>query len=851
MRTLKKTLCLVLALAMMVGLCAVGASAVTFDDYPDKDSIKHPQAVKVMTAIGVLQGDDRGFRGQDSLNRAEGATFFTKLCAQTGAGIPSFIDMAGYEWANGPVAFCEQNNIIAGFGDGTFRPGDPISYVQWLKMGLVALGYDPIREGLVGDQWEINTIKLVNKLNLTKGIDNIADYNAPIPRDDAAQVGLNILQAGMVEYNGGLSVITPDGTKVETGANATYVENNSYDYRNFIGADVDDEDEYNRLEFCENYFPNLKRATRWDDFGYPTYNWYLGKNRNDNTWMESKEIAVSMAGGILAEYDTPATVTYGTIYTDAGVNATTELTVLENGSLAYLGANDITLKANDKTRLSKYAGASAILVDVDEDGQGDWLAVKYAYPATVTAVTEAAKSGSGKREVTLKVYNNVTGVTVVGWPSETLNKFDVVMAYPDGTIAATGAADKLELLAVEPAETAKGTLSKIGLFNGAKTTLTIDGVLYPVGAATLANMGVVPGVVTVNGSELVVSKTYTVYMNNGCVLGIAGEQASYDNFVFVVGSVYKSASDVTKPDAAKIADTGIVKQDGTTEVLTSAAEIDKAWYTTLTVGGMTTFTSADKGALAKNVERTLAAGTKIQKDKPTLADGITTDSKTVFVFYTGATGGYKTYTGIANVPSYELKNATTAYALVGVSDGMTKAVFINLSNEEPTNVSTEKIFILSAEPSSTAFDDTTKKTLNVFPAVIDGAFGSIQTTMSKDDMAKFAGKVVTPTRDDTGSYIKALTEVTKNIATDTFETEKGIVVSNGTITFAGRAWTTNDSTQVFYWDNAISTKNVEAGALTDLIGLGKTGAAVKITGVYSATSDTLSAIYVVNAPATK
>ena len=57
MRTLKKALCLVLCLVMMVGLCAIGASAIDYKDYPDKDKIKYEEAVKVLTAIGVLQGD--------------------------------------------------------------------------------------------------------------------------------------------------------------------------------------------------------------------------------------------------------------------------------------------------------------------------------------------------------------------------------------------------------------------------------------------------------------------------------------------------------------------------------------------------------------------------------------------------------------------------------------------------------------------------------------------------------------------------------------------------------------------------------------------------------------------------
>ena len=52
MRTLKKTLCLVLCLAMMAGLCCVAASA-TFDDEAD---IQYKEAVAVLTGIGVLLG---------------------------------------------------------------------------------------------------------------------------------------------------------------------------------------------------------------------------------------------------------------------------------------------------------------------------------------------------------------------------------------------------------------------------------------------------------------------------------------------------------------------------------------------------------------------------------------------------------------------------------------------------------------------------------------------------------------------------------------------------------------------------------------------------------------------------
>mgnify|MGYP000245372625 CR=1 FL=1 len=69
MRTLKKTLCLVLCLAMMAGLC-VFASA----DFKDQDKVKNEEAVAVLTGIGVIQGDDKGnFNPEGTLTRAEAA----------------------------------------------------------------------------------------------------------------------------------------------------------------------------------------------------------------------------------------------------------------------------------------------------------------------------------------------------------------------------------------------------------------------------------------------------------------------------------------------------------------------------------------------------------------------------------------------------------------------------------------------------------------------------------------------------------------------------------------------------------------------------------------------------------
>ena len=68
MKTLKKTLCLVLAMVMVFGLCAVSASAKL--EYTDNDDITYKEAVDVLSGIGILAGDARGFRPTATITRA-------------------------------------------------------------------------------------------------------------------------------------------------------------------------------------------------------------------------------------------------------------------------------------------------------------------------------------------------------------------------------------------------------------------------------------------------------------------------------------------------------------------------------------------------------------------------------------------------------------------------------------------------------------------------------------------------------------------------------------------------------------------------------------------------------------
>ena len=219
MRTLKKTLCLVLCLVMMVGLCAIGANAV---DFTDEEQITYKEAVALLSGIGVINGKPDGesfkFDPQGTLTRAEAAKIICYLHdMQDVTGTANFTDTVGH-WAEGPIAYCASKGIVAGYGDGTFGPDDTLKGYQFGKMLLCALGFSAEYEKLVGADFEINCATLLKTKKLLAGIDDF-DGRKDLTRETAAQMAFNALSAAEVNYPAGaMTVKTGDGTEINVGA---------------------------------------------------------------------------------------------------------------------------------------------------------------------------------------------------------------------------------------------------------------------------------------------------------------------------------------------------------------------------------------------------------------------------------------------------------------------------------------------------------------------------------------------------------------------------------------------------------------------------------------------------------
>ena len=226
MRNLKKVLALALVFALALGMMATAA-------FTDVEDIDMSDAVNTMTALGIINGyTDGSFRPDGIVTRAEmakmiyvlknggkddGASYYKNLSTP-------LTDISGH-WAEGYIKYCYTLGIIAGMGDGTFRPQENVTGLQAAKMILTVLGYDAEKSGLVGLTWGVNTAALGAEKMLFEDFETALDQG--LPRQEAALLMYNALDASVVKYDGEQYV-------VDTRIQSYTVENEVYTIENGV-----------------------------------------------------------------------------------------------------------------------------------------------------------------------------------------------------------------------------------------------------------------------------------------------------------------------------------------------------------------------------------------------------------------------------------------------------------------------------------------------------------------------------------------------------------------------------------------------------------------------------------------
>ena len=238
MRNLKKFLALVLAMMMVMGLM-VTVNAASISDYSDANKITptYYEAVEVLSALGVFEGDASGFRPGDTITRGEAAAVLYRIMSgdtNKNSKLPDiykdfceFTDVigTGYDWAAGYIGYAASQSLVVGDGNGKFRPGDPVTGYEMQIMLMRALGYDK-QDEFKGSTYKTESTKWATSLGIISNIP-AGTLGLGATREMVAEIAFRTINVGTVRFNNSLIApnYNPTGTTLaESNFGLKYVE---------------------------------------------------------------------------------------------------------------------------------------------------------------------------------------------------------------------------------------------------------------------------------------------------------------------------------------------------------------------------------------------------------------------------------------------------------------------------------------------------------------------------------------------------------------------------------------------------------------------------------------------------
>ncbi len=192
----KRLFSLLLILSLFLSLWVSAGAA--DPDFKDKNEITYQEAVTVLSREGIISGfEDGTFRPKETLTREQACKILTMILRGQPEGIPAFQDVSANSWSATYIAYCANNELVAGVGGGKFNPKGQLTGSAWSKLLLTALGYDAEQAGMLGKDWETGVANLASAELLYAGI---ADFDPakPVTRDEACQIAYNAMYDGEV-----------------------------------------------------------------------------------------------------------------------------------------------------------------------------------------------------------------------------------------------------------------------------------------------------------------------------------------------------------------------------------------------------------------------------------------------------------------------------------------------------------------------------------------------------------------------------------------------------------------------------------------------------------------------------
>lgn len=153
------------------------------------------EAVTVLAGLKVISGYSDGlYHLEDGLTRAQ----FCKLAilaeghgdqAAGSAYRSLFSDVSGSDWASPYINLAREEGLMAGKGDGTFGPDDPVTLEQAVTVCLRLLGY---AEADIGPFWPEDYLEKARKVGLLEDLE--AREGQGLTRGQAFQLLYNLLR---------------------------------------------------------------------------------------------------------------------------------------------------------------------------------------------------------------------------------------------------------------------------------------------------------------------------------------------------------------------------------------------------------------------------------------------------------------------------------------------------------------------------------------------------------------------------------------------------------------------------------------------------------------------------------
>ena len=700
MRNLKRALSLAMASIMVLGMMVVGAGAVSYDDFSDKDKIVNDDAVSMLVELNVINGkDDGSFDPEGIVTRAEMAKM---ICVVLNGGKdPSLGNVSNYtytdtvgHWAAAYIEYCTTLGIVAGDGTGKFNPSNTVTGAEAAKMLLVALGFKSEIEGFTGANWAVNVNVRANQ----KGLFDELSINPSegLTRDNAAQMVWNALDAGVVSYD--YTLIT-DGSSITS--SPTLIDNESKtlltdkfkvsklegvivanENATSTGTAVEKEDVTVLLltsddadsKQDEGDTITLKTATAANLLGKSVTmfakDW---KNGAYQTVLGNPVVSSDNMIATISEKSDADDVKDA--LKDAGIKEVSKAVLVEN-FIRATDKDDKELTISGMADVAKLTGngIEVIVISNDNDNKADFVIVTKMIAGKVSAYNAKGNDGDGYITVTaltdIAKADQIAGAEFADVKgSEDLAKDDIVLYYRVGD---TFYAEKADSVNVTVTSTKGNDQIKDGSNTYKASALSSK---YDDDNNTVLTTAVEP------------DDEVTLYLDNFGYVVYTDAVTAADEYMFITGS------DASVKDGFESLTIKGVLSDGT-EVTASVNKLDSKKLSTAFDGKtedqaqemvnnkIVTYTKTGEKYNITVKDNTKI--TQIEKNKASLG-GATANSKTIFVIG-DKNDNYKVYTGISNVPDVT-SSSLYCYAKSGVakfvvaldattSDGDTNGIYI-------------------------------------------------------------------------------------------------------------------------------------------------------------------------------